>query len=57
MITYTISTLLSRGSKLAFPRSFTLHKTGELPEFHKQLNLCSELVHSLPDIFSNSRIF
>ncbi|RPB05706.1 hypothetical protein L873DRAFT_1797437 [Choiromyces venosus 120613-1] len=53
--THTIPTLLSRGSKLPFTRSFILRKTGELLEFRAQLNLYSELTDSLPDIFWDSR--
>ncbi|KAG0637515.1 hypothetical protein HOY80DRAFT_972467, partial [Tuber brumale] len=52
---HTIPTLLSRGSKLPFTRSFILRKTGELLEFRAQLNLYSELTDSLPDIFWDSR--
>jgi len=55
MTTHTIPTLLSRGSKLPFTRSFILRKTGELLEFRAQLNLYSELTDSLPDIFWDSR--
>ncbi|CUS10932.1 unnamed protein product [Tuber aestivum] len=53
--THTIPTLLSRGSKLPFTRSFILRKTGELLEFRARLNLYSELTDSLPDIFWDSR--
>lgn len=53
--TSTIPTLLSRGSRLPFTRSFILRKTGELLEFRAQLNLYSELTDSLPDIFWDSR--
>lgn len=51
----TIPTLLSKGSRLPFTRSFILRKTGELLEFRAQLNLYSELTDSLPDIFWDSR--
>lgn len=53
--TSTIPTLLSKGSRLPFTRSFILRKTGELLEFRAQLNLYSELTDSLPDIFWDSR--
>ncbi|KAH6682466.1 hypothetical protein B0J14DRAFT_555767 [Halenospora varia] len=53
--TRTIPTLLSRGSKLPFSRSFMLQKTGELLELRAQLNHYSELTDSLPDLFWDSR--
>jgi uncharacterized Rmd1/YagE family protein len=53
--TSTIPTLLSRGSRLPFTRSFILCKTGELLQFRAQLNLYSELTDSLPDLFWDSR--
>jgi uncharacterized Rmd1/YagE family protein len=53
--TSTIPTLLSRGSRLPFTRSFILGKTGELLQFRAQLNLYSELTDSLPDLFWDSR--
>lgn len=53
--TSNIPSLLSRGSRLPFTRSFILRKTGELLQFRAQLNLYSELTDSLPDIFWDSR--
>ncbi|KAG9233264.1 hypothetical protein BJ875DRAFT_50920 [Amylocarpus encephaloides] len=53
--TRTIPTLLSRGMKLPFSRSFMLEKTGELLELRAQLNHYSELTDSLPDLFWDSR--
>ncbi|KAF8539232.1 hypothetical protein BDD12DRAFT_793186 [Trichophaea hybrida] len=53
--TSDIPTLLSRGSRLPFTRSFILCKTGELLQFRAQLNLYSELTDSLPDLFWDSR--
>jgi uncharacterized Rmd1/YagE family protein len=53
--TRSIPTLLSRGSKLPFSRSFMLQKTGELLELRAQLNHYSELTDSLPDLFWDSR--
>lgn len=52
--TRSISTILSRGSKLRFTRSFILRKTGELLSIRAQLNLYSELTDSLPDLFWDS---
>lgn len=52
--TRSIPTILSRGSKLRFTRSFILRKTGELLSIRAQLNLYSELTDSLPDIFWDS---
>jgi required for meiotic nuclear division protein 1 len=53
--TRSIPTLLSRGSRLPFTRSFILRKTGQLLSVRAQLNLYSELTDSLPDIFWDSR--
>ncbi|EPE35719.1 hypothetical protein GLAREA_05056 [Glarea lozoyensis ATCC 20868] len=53
--TRSIPTLLSKGSKLPFNRSFMLQKTGELLELRAQLNHYSELTDSLPDLFWDSR--
>ncbi|KAL9110376.1 MAG: hypothetical protein Q9227_005107 [Pyrenula ochraceoflavens] len=53
--TRNIPTLLSRGSRLPFTRSFILQKTGQLLSFRAQLNLYSELTDSLPDLFWDSR--
>ncbi|CAL3968962.1 unnamed protein product [Diplocarpon coronariae] len=53
--TRTIPTILSRGAKLPFNRSFMLQKTGELLELRAQLNHYSELTDSLPDLFWDSR--
>jgi uncharacterized Rmd1/YagE family protein len=53
--TRSIPTLLSRGSKLPFSRSFMLQKTGELLELRAQLNHYSELTDSLPDLFWDSK--
>lgn len=52
--TRSIPTILSRGSKLRFTRSFILRKTGELLSIRAQLNLYSELTDSLPDLFWDS---
>lgn len=52
--TRSISTTLSRGSRLPFTRSFILRKTGELLSIRAQLNLYSELTDSLPDLFWDS---
>ncbi|KAI9825384.1 MAG: hypothetical protein M1819_000550 [Sarea resinae] len=53
--TRSIPTMLSRGSRLPFTRSFILMKTGQLLSVRAQLNLYSELTDSLPDIFWDSR--
>jgi required for meiotic nuclear division protein 1 len=53
--TRDIPTLLSRGSKLPYDRSFILRKTGQLLSLRAQLNLYSELTDSLPDLFWDSR--
>lgn len=53
--TRSIPTLLSRGSKLPFDRSFILQKTGQLLELRAQLNHYSELTDSLPDLFWDSK--
>lgn len=53
--TRSIPTLLSRGSRLPYTRSFILRKTGQLLSLRAQLNLYSELTDSLPDIFWDSR--
>jgi uncharacterized Rmd1/YagE family protein len=53
--TRKIPTLLSRGSRLPFSRSFMLQKTGELLEMRAQLNHYSELTDSLPDLFWDAR--
>ena len=53
--TRTIPTMLSRGSRLPFTRSFILRKTGQLLSVRAQLNLYSELTDSLPDLFWDSR--
>ena len=53
--TRNIPTLLSKGSRLPFTRSFILRKTGQLLSFRAQLNLYSELTDSLPDLFWDSR--
>jgi uncharacterized Rmd1/YagE family protein len=53
--TRSIPTLLSRGSRLPFTRSFILRKTGQLLSVRAQLNLYSELTDSLPDLFWDSR--
>jgi uncharacterized Rmd1/YagE family protein len=52
--TRSIPTILSRGSRLRFTRSFILRKTGELLSIRAQLNLYSELTDSLPDLFWDS---
>ncbi|PNS21849.1 MIOREX complex component 10 [Sphaceloma murrayae] len=52
--TKTIPTILSRGSKLRFTRSFILRKTGELLSIRAQLNLYSELTDTMPDLFWDS---
>ena len=52
--TRSIPTILSRGAKLRFTRSFILRKTGELLSIRAQLNLYSELTDSLPDLFWDS---
>jgi required for meiotic nuclear division protein 1 len=53
--TRDIPTLLSRGSRLPYNRSFILRKTGQLLSLRAQLNLYSELTDSLPDLFWDSR--
>lgn len=53
--TRSIPTMLSRGSRLPFTRSFILQKTGQLLSVRAQLNLYSELTDSLPDLFWDSR--
>ncbi|KAI9680887.1 MAG: hypothetical protein M1817_004327 [Caeruleum heppii] len=53
--TRSIPTMLSRGSRLPFTRSFILRKTGQLLGLRAQLNLYSELTDSLPDLFWDSR--
>lgn len=53
--TRSIPTLLSKGSRLPFRRSFILQKTGELLSLRAQLNHYSELTDSLPDLFWDSR--
>ncbi|MCJ1354997.1 MAG: hypothetical protein MMC33_004988 [Icmadophila ericetorum] len=53
--TRSIPTMLSRGSRLPFTRSFVLQKTGQLLSVRAQLNLYSELTDSLPDLFWDSR--
>ena len=53
--TRSIPTLLSKGSRLRFTRSFILRKTGQLLSVRAQLNLYSELTDSLPDLFWDSR--
>ncbi|KAF4549839.1 Hypothetical protein D9617_20g028950 [Elsinoe fawcettii] len=52
--TKDIPTILSRGSKLRFTRSFILRKTGELLSIRAQLNLYSELTDTMPDLFWDS---
>ncbi|GAM89314.1 hypothetical protein ANO11243_073510 [Dothideomycetidae sp. 11243] len=52
--TKSIPTILSRGAKLRFTRSFILRKTGELLSIRAQLNLYSELTDTLPDLFWDS---
>ncbi|KAF2148900.1 YagE family protein [Myriangium duriaei CBS 260.36] len=52
--TKSIPTILSRGSKLRFTRSFILRKTGELLSIRAQLNLYSELTDTMPDLFWDS---
>jgi len=53
--TRKIPTLLSKGSRVPFSRSFILQKTGQLLEIRAQLNHYSELTDSLPDLFWDSR--
>ncbi|KAI9749646.1 MAG: hypothetical protein M4579_006795 [Chaenotheca gracillima] len=53
--TRSIPTMLSKGSRLPFTRSFILRKTGQLLSVRAQLNLYSELTDSLPDLFWDSR--
>ena len=53
--TRSIPTMLSKGSRLPFTRSFVLQKTGQLLSIRAQLNLYSELTDSLPDLFWDSR--
>ena len=53
--TRSIPTLMSRGSRLPFTRSFILRKTGQLLSVRAQLNLYSELTDSIPDIFWDSK--
>ena len=53
--TRSIPTVLSRGSRLPFTRSFVLQKMGQLLSVRAQLNLYSELTDSLPDLFWDSR--
>lgn len=53
--TRSIPTMLSRGSRLPFTRSFILQKTGQLLSVRAQLNLYSELTDSLPDLFWDSK--
>ncbi|EEP82603.1 conserved hypothetical protein [Uncinocarpus reesii 1704] len=53
--TRTIPTLLSKGTRLPYSRSFILRKTGQLLSIRAQLNLYSELTDSLPDLFWDSR--
>ncbi|PGH15420.1 hypothetical protein AJ79_02396 [Helicocarpus griseus UAMH5409] len=53
--TRNIPTLLSKGTRLPFTRSFVLQKTGQLLSVRAQLNLYSELTDSLPDLFWDSR--
>ncbi len=53
--TRSIPTMLSRGTRLPFTRSFILRKTGQLLSVRAQLNLYSELTDSLPDLFWDSR--
>lgn len=52
--TKSIPTILSRGQRVNFTRSFILRKTGELLSIRAQLNLYSELTDSLPDLFWDS---
>lgn len=54
--TRSIPTMLSRGSRLPFTRSFILWKTGQLLSVRAQLNLYSELTDFLPDLFWDSLI-
>lgn len=53
--TRSIPTMLSRGARIPFTRSFILQKTGQLLSVRAQLNLYSELTDSLPDLFWDSR--
>ena len=55
--TADIPALLSKGSRLPFKlsRGFILRKTGQLLLLRAQLNLYSELIDSLPDLFWDSR--
>lgn len=53
--TRPIPTMLSKGSRLPYNRSFMLQKTGQLLELRAQLNHYSELTDSLPDLFWDSR--
>lgn len=53
--TRSIPTMLSRGSRLPYTRSFILRKTGQLLSMRAQLNLYSELTDSLPDLFWDSK--
>jgi len=53
--TRSIPTMLSRGSRIPFTRSFILRNTGQLLSVRAQLNLYSELTDSLPDLFWDSR--
>ena len=53
--TRSIPAMLSRGKRIPFTRKFILRKTGELLSIRAQLNLYSELIDSLPDIFWDSK--
>ena len=53
--TRSIPSMLSKGTRIPFSRSFVLQKTGQLLSVRAQLNLYSELTDSLPDLFWDSR--
>ena len=53
--TKTIPAVLSKGGRMPFTRSFISQKTGQLLGIRAQLNLYSELIDSLPDLFWDSR--
>ena len=53
--TKSIPSMLSKGTRIPFTRSFVLQKTGQLLSLRAQLNLYSELTDSLPDLFWDSR--
>ena len=53
--TRSIPSMLSKGTRIPFTRSFVLQKTGQLLSVRAQLNLYSELTDSLPDLFWDSR--